>query len=290
MRAHTIERIGFIGIGDIGFPMATRLLNAGYEIIAYDLDQSTMERFTEIGGQVASSPGAVSEASDSVHIAVVNDEQLTTVLLGDDGIFTTLPDDRQCLIVVHSTVQPQTLSELADHAPPNIKIIDGAVSGTRQRAERGELSMMVGGPSDVIESYLPILNVIASDVFQMGPVGSGLIVKLANNSILYAAAAATLEALDIGRKAGLTEEEMIEVFCQSSGLTFFGQHYEFFMNERANTPAGPTAPIRNSQKTFIQYLTLAQSLNVSVPMGAIASQQYPSLLRESYIRNGILEE
>lgn len=287
-----IQRIGFVGIGDIGFPIANNLHEAGYEVTVMDVDEDAVERFEALGGASAPTPAAVAERSQAVHVAVVNDEQLLAVLDGPDGILAGFEGrgGAERIVVIHSTVEPSTARAVAEESPPGISIVDVAVSGTRRRAERGTLSAMVGGEDVTIERYRPVLEHIAGEIHHMGGVGSGLTVKLLNNSILYAAGAATLEAVRAGREAGLDDDRMLEVFTTSSGDTFFGRRYEFFTGDRARTPAGPTAPIRNSRKTFRQYLALTDELDVEVTMGAVASQRYPSLLGDEYRRKGILDE
>ena len=278
----TDQKIGFVGIGQMGLPMAQNILEAGYTVGVYDVRPDAVDAVVNSGGEAADSPADLASDCSSVHIGVVNDKQVDSVVRGDTGVFAGFRrHDSVGLLVVHSTVLPETVTSLSEDAPEGVTVLDAAMSGGKPRAEEGDLTLMVGGEKSAVEYYRPVFELLSRDIFHLGRLGSGLATKLANNLIFHATEFATLEAIDLGTKYGVDEAQLRAVFEHSTGDNYFLRNYDFFTDEYLRThPAGPHATARNAQKNLYQALLLAKSLQVEVSLTALASQRVPSLWRE----------
>lgn len=270
------ERIGFVGIGDMGFPISQIVHEAGFPVVAHDVREEALEAFVEAGGEAADSPADVARTARAVHVVVVTDDQAEDVVFGDDGVFAGFEVSGGGLLVVHSTVTPETVDGFAERAPAGVSVIDAAMSGGSERAEVGDIALMVGGDEAIVDWYRPVLEPIGREVFYLGDVGSGLAAKLANNLALHVTMAGTFEAIDLAEAYGVDEEDLLAVMEQSTGDSYFVRHFDFLTREYLEThPAGPYAMARNSRKNLMQALDLGESVDEALPMGAIASQLVP---------------
>lgn len=274
--------VGFVGVGQMGLPMAWNVLDGGFPIVACDIREEAVAAVEDQGGTSASTPAAVAEQCLGVHVMVVDDEQVDEVVRGADGIFEGFRRrDGRGLVVVHSTVRPETVTGLAEEAPEDVAVIDVAVSGGEPRAETGDLTLMAGGDAAVVEAYRPVLDAFARDVHHLGRVGAGLATKLANNLIFHACEAATMEAINLGTEYGVDREQLVEVFSESTGDNYFLRNVDYFTGEYIEThPSGVYGPARNARKNLYQALDLGGSLDVELPVTGLVSQRVPRLWRE----------
>ncbi|MFB6312296.1 MAG: NAD(P)-dependent oxidoreductase, partial [Salinirussus sp.] len=264
-----------------GFPLSQIVREAGHPVVAYDVREDALDAFAESGGEVAESPAAVARMCRSVHVVVVTDEQAEAVVFGEDGIFAGFEASDGGLLVVHSTVTPDTVEKFSDRAPEGVAVIDAAMSGGSERAEVGDIALMVGGDEDIVDWYRPVLEPMGREVFYLGPVGSGLAAKLANNLALHVTMAGTFEAIDLAGAYGVSEDDLLAVMEQSTGDSYFVRHFDFLTREYLEThPAGPYAMARNSRKNLMQALALGESVGEALPMAGIASQLVPETYTE----------
>lgn len=277
-----IERVGIVGIGDIGFPIAETLLDSGYSVTAFDVRREALDEFEAIGGDTASDPAAVARRCQSVHVVVVTERQVEDVIFGDSGIVEGFShDDTGGVVAIHSSIDPEFVRECADRSPRDVAVIDAAVSGGTFRAEEGDLTLMVGGPEEAVTGYTPVLDSLAREVHHLGPVGSGLVAKLTNNSIVYTAWAATLEALKVGREHGLDEEQLVEIYQQSTASNHFVDNYEHYVETRPRElPGGPDQAIRNSMEVITNYTEMARERGVPIPIMETVEERYADLMNE----------
>lgn len=271
--------IGFVGVGQMGLPMAQNVLDAGFPVVAYDVREPAVAAVEDHGGTGAMTPAAVAEQSLGVHVMVVDDDQVDDVTRGDEGLFEGFRRrDGAGVVVVHSTVRPETVTELANDTPEDVTVIDVAVSGGEPRAESGDLTLMAGGDAAVVDAYRPVLDAFGRDIHHLGPVGAGLATKLANNLIFHACEAATMEAIDLGTEYGVDRDQLIEVFTESTGDNYFLRNVEYFTGEYIEThPSGVYGPARNARKNLYQALHLGGSLDVELPVTGLVSQRVPRL-------------
>lgn len=266
--------VGFIGLGTIGFPMARNLARPGVEVVGYDIDDEQRATFGEAENcRTATSPAAVAEQAGQIHVAVVNDEQLEDVVDGPDGLRDAL-DDRT-VVVVHSTVSPSLCKEL-DERFPAASIVDAPVSPGALKAEAGELTIMAGGDEEAVADCADDLDVLAASVHHMGPVGTGLTTKLANNLVFHAQCLATFEAVELAAAEGIDDRDLIEVIDKCSGANHVTENWSFYSEDFARDHGtGPEGLAEMSAKTLSLILDLAKEHGVSIPAAAVASQRIP---------------
>ena len=208
-------RIGFVGIGTIGRPMALNIRKGGYELAVFDLDQRAVADLVEVGASGMASPAAVAEASDIVITMVPDAPDVEKAALGAGGVIEGLAPGG--LYIDMSTVDPETTRKVgAAMAARGIRMIDAPVGRTVDNAYAGTLSIMVGGAAADVEAAMPVLRCMGTDITHCGPLGNGHAVKLVNNYISGGILALLTEGLTMGVKAGLTLETMLEVV----GATF----------------------------------------------------------------------
>ena len=211
-------RIGFIGLGIMGHPMAGHLAKAGYTMSAFDTDPSAIQRLRDIHPDidVATSAAAVGAVSDIVLTMLPDGECVQQVALGPGGLVETMA--RGSVLLDTSSAQPWlTLATAAALADRGIGMIDAPVSGAQWGAEQANLVFMVGGTPDEVARVRPILDLLGRAVFHCGPLGSGHIMKSINNTITAMTFLATAEGLALGTRAGLDPAAMNDVLNESTG-------------------------------------------------------------------------
>ncbi|HEY7126000.1 MAG TPA: NAD(P)-dependent oxidoreductase [Ktedonobacterales bacterium] len=212
------QRVGLIGVGIMGKPMARNLLKAGFPLTIYARHPEKVQDVVASGAALAASSRAVAEASDVVITMLPNSPEVEEVVLGVGGV---LEGARPGLIVVDmSTIAPEASQKFAQRcAAQGVSFLDAPVSGGSNGAEAGTLTIMVGGDAQAFEQCRPVLEAMGSKekIFHVGPSGSGEVVKVANNLLCGAISAATAEALVLGVKAGVSTEMLAKIIGVSSG-------------------------------------------------------------------------
>ena len=212
-------KVGFIGIGAMGKPMAKNLQAAGFGLTVFDADPQAVQELVLSGCQAGQSPKALAAASEVVIMMLPNAKIVSAVMLGADGV---LAGARPGTIVVDmSSVSPEQTRQMAGQAKDmGLSYLDAPVSGGVGGAEKGSLTIMVGGPAEVIERLMPVFQALGKKIYPVGPVGSGDAVKVVNNLLLGINMAAVAEALVLGVKAGLDPQTMLEIIRTSSGNSY----------------------------------------------------------------------
>ena len=209
------KHLGFIGLGNMGAPMAGRLLDAGYALTVFDTRADALRPFVAKGAQTASSPAALASAVDTVLVSLPTPDIVKQVVLGPDGLSS---GTRLRTFVDLSTTGPRTAEEIAKElAAKGIAALDSPVSGGVGGAQKGTLAVMISGPKERFEALRPALEIIGK-VFYLGEKpGLGQMMKLANNLLSATALAITSEAMVLGVKAGLDPKVMLDVINAGSG-------------------------------------------------------------------------
>ena len=204
------RKLGFIGVGNMGLPMSSRLLDAGYELTIFDVKEEALRRAQAKGAQVAASPADVASAAEIVLVSLPTPQIVRDVVLGRRGI---IAGSRCRMFVDLSTTGPQTAQAIAaELGKQGIIAIDAPVSGGVAGATKGTLAVMTSGPQGECEALRPILEVIGNIFYIGANPGMGQMMKLVNNLL-----SATSEAIVLGVKAGLDPAVMIEVINAGSG-------------------------------------------------------------------------
>ncbi|MFH1484858.1 MAG: NAD(P)-dependent oxidoreductase [Chloroflexota bacterium] len=210
------EKVGFVGLGTIGAPMARRVANGGYQLVVYDVRPEAMRPFAEKGATAASSPKDVATKCSNILFSLPDSPIIEEVILGKDGIVDGAA--RGTLIVDLSSAHPASTIKLGKElAPKGIDIIDAPVSGGRFGAEAGTLAVMVGGRKELLERARPIISTFGKTIFHCGELGSGDTVKAVNNFLSAMSFIGTGEALILATKAGLDPQTALDVINASSG-------------------------------------------------------------------------
>ncbi|HWJ66690.1 MAG TPA: NAD(P)-dependent oxidoreductase [Nocardioides sp.] len=211
--------VGFVGLGNIGKPMALRLAQqqeaAGLEVWVYDVAQGPLAEAERAGARIAASVAAMAARSDVLCVMVRDDDQVRDVL----GEVLGVAGDR-LTVVIHSTVAPGTPAELADTAARHgVRLLDAPVSGGAMGAADGSLALMAGGADDAFAAARPVLDALGSKVVHAGPIGAGTRFKLARNLMHFVAFTAATEAQRLAEAAGLSLKDLGDVVRHTDAIT-----------------------------------------------------------------------
>jgi len=203
-------KVGFIGIGVMGAPMALNILKGGHELTVYDHSQQAVDKLVQAGAKAAKSPKEVGAASDIVVTMLPEPQHVEDVVLGENGVAAGLRPGG--IVIEMSTIDPQTSCRVGDVLRGRgMELVDSPVGKTSEHAATGTLTLMVGGNKDAIERAMPVLKCMGTDTFFCGGPGTGHAMKITNNLLATTIMMANTEALAIGIKSGLTLELMQEV-------------------------------------------------------------------------------
>src|SRR6266550_314860 len=268
-------QIGFIGIGVMGRPMALNLLKAGYNItiFARHPDKPEVQEVIQAGARLAPSSRAVAMASDIVITMLPNSPQVEEVVAGPNGI---LEGARKGLIIIDmSTIAPAVSRKLAQLASTHgAHLLDAPVSGGTQGAINGTLTIMVGGEREIFDQARPVLEAMGKkeNIFHVGPNGAGEIIKLVNNVLCGAIAAAIAESFVLGVKAGADVDTMAKIIGVSTGASW--QLANQFPLRAFNGSFQPGFMTDLLHKDLGLALDLAAEKTVPVAMTALTRQMY----------------
>lgn len=221
------KRIGFIGLGTMGLPMAVNLNKAGFEVVGYDAFAGSREKAAARGVRVVESLREVAEQSDDAIISMVRDHQQNLdVLLGEGGVLAAKPAGKT--IIVMSTLDPDTMTELGRQVEDagDVRLIAAAVSGGSTGAEAGTLSLMTSGPQQVVDACRPIFDAVGSAVFYYGEApGASQAAKLVNNLVLGITMHAVAEGLRFAAAYDLPQDALLELFQASTGDSWVARNW-----------------------------------------------------------------
>ncbi|HEY5162471.1 MAG TPA: NAD(P)-dependent oxidoreductase, partial [Terriglobales bacterium] len=217
MNAITCEKskLGFVGVGYMGRPIAQRLLESGFRLSAYDRHRTKAEELIRYGGTVAESVAELSSSCDVVLSCLASDEAVLNVYGGADGVFANARHG--ALVIDLSTVNPKTSQELSRlGSERGVHVLDVTMSGSTPIAEQGALTLFGGGDQGCFAAAESIFRVIARKYFYLGPSGSGATMELVVNSLLGIGMQAIAEAVALGEKAGLDRTRLLGVLSETA--------------------------------------------------------------------------
>ena len=228
-------KVGFVGLGSLGGPMARRLARSGFDVIACDIAPQVLEAFDEPRTSREAQPIRAAQQAEMLGICVRTDEQLEG-LAADGALFEAL--ERGGLVILHSTVAPDLARRLSAQAKESgVDLIDVGVSGGGPLAIEGKLSLFVGGEDAVVERARPWLECLGKSIAHLGPVGRGLEGKLLNNLVSIANYGMSAAILDVGEKLGFDREQLRGALMAGSAQSFALQAVPGLLR-----PRGPGAP------------------------------------------------
>lgn len=286
-------QLGFIGIGVMGRPMTLNLLKAGHEvtIFARHPQKSEVQEVLNAGAKLAPSARAVAMASETVITMVPNSAQVEEVVAGPQGI---LEGARKGLVIIDmSTIAPMTSRKLAQLASEKgVHFLDAPVSGGSVGAEKGTLTIMVGGEREVFEQVRPALEAMGKkeNIFYVGPSGSGEVVKIVNNMLAGAIAAAIAESFVLGVKAGVDAETMAKIISVCTGASwqlsnqfplraFNGSFKPGFMTDLLHKDLGLALDLAAESQTPVPLTALSRQMYEMARAAGYGREDYTSLLK-----------
>lgn len=273
-----MRKIGFIGLGLMGRPMALNLLKAGYELTVLDRSEEKVAALVEAGAAAARTPQEVANASEVIITMLPNSPHVREVVFGENGLYAGLRAGQY--FVDMSSISPITAKEIAEKlAEKGVLALDAPVSGGVEKAQAGTLAVMVGGSEEAFNAVKDVLSVMAGSIVLVGPAGAGQMCKLVNQMIVGANIAIIAEAMTLGKKAGVNPENIFQAIRK-------GLAGSQCMEDKAPRMfAGNFAPgfrINLHAKDLGNVLETSRELHVAVPLTAQVMEMMQALINDGY--------
>ncbi len=268
------ERIGFIGLGLMGKPMAHHLLSAGFQLTVFNRSRPAIDELVREGAQAASSSKAVAEQSDIVITMLPDGPDVESVVEGPGGLLEG--GHEGMLLIDMSTISPlisRRLASILEHR--GVRSLDAPVSGGEEGAKSATLSIMVGGNEEDFLRAQPLFSVLGKTITHCGPSGSGQIVKACNQVLVALIIEAISEALVLGAKAGVSPAIIVKVLSGGLAQNRFMDLRGSSMIQHAFEPGGKARFHLKDLKIVKQ---IAQENDVVLPMGTVVEQLFTSLV------------
>ncbi|MCR0983855.1 NAD(P)-dependent oxidoreductase [Roseomonas populi] len=269
--AQATRRIGFIGLGAMGGPIARHLCKAGYRVVGFDLNRAALERLEQAGGTAAPHAAGAAGGADLLVVMVVNGGQAEAVLFGEGGAAAALP--RGATVILSSTLPPDHAAAIALRLEGmGLLMLDAPVSGGVTGAEAGTLTVIASGSDAAYEAAAPAIRAYSGQLYRVGDrAGQGSTVKLVNQLLTATHIALTAEALALGARAGVDPTLLYDVVAHSAGRSFQ------FEKRAPRMIAGDHEP-QSRVDIFLKDLSIAldaaRGLNAPVPIAAAAHQVF----------------
>ena len=264
-----MDKIGFIGLGNMGRPLAERLIKK-YKLYTYDLEKTNLQYFTDKGAIACSSPSEVASKVNEVFLCLPTSAIVETVINGDKGL--AISAKRGSYIIDMTTGEPEITRKISDKLKKNdINFLDAPVSGGPKGAHQGNIAVMVGGTKRQFLKIKPIMDDISSNIFYAGKIGSGHSIKAGNNLLNLICRMATFEVISLLVKDGVDPKKAVEIIQKSSGRNYAteitlpdnilsGKMVQGFSTGLMKKDAGVATKIADSNKVEIPLGKLSQEL------------------------------
>lgn len=269
--------IGFIGLGNMGLPMAINLLKAGHHVTGFDLVQSQLEAFAAAGGTLSTNANAAANKADILITMLPASRHVESVYLGESGLLANA--NPKTLLIDCSTISPKVAQAVASAAKARgFAMVDAPVSGGTAGAQAATLTFMVGGESSVVECIRPVLEKMGKNIFHAGASGAGQTVKVCNNMLLGIQMLGTSEALRLGIANGMDPKVLSDIMSKSSGRNWTLELYNPCPGVMENVPSSKGYAGGFGVDLMLKDLGLAtenaQDLDASIPLGQLAQELY----------------
>jgi 3-hydroxyisobutyrate dehydrogenase len=272
-----MTKVGFIGLGNMGMPMAQNLLKAAYEVTGFDLNARATELLAANGGSSANSVADACKAAEGVITMLPAGEQVRDVYLGAGGVLASVAP--ATLLIDSSTIDVQTARDVAQAAQDKgLAMVDAPVSGGVTGAEAATLTFMVGGSDDAFERARPILEKMGKTIVHAGGPGNGQAAKICNNMILGASMIVVCEAFLLAEKLGLDAQKLFDISSKSSGQCWSMTSYCPVPGPVPASPANCDYKAGFTAAMMLKDLQLAQAAaratRATTPLGAGSAAVY----------------
>ncbi len=267
-----VVHVGFVGLGDMGAPMARHLVGRGFPTTVTDVRPDAVAAMVTAGAKPAETPAETAEGADVIAVCVVDDAQATAVITGESGLCARLRGGQT--VVLHSSVRPETAVALAEAVRvTGADLLDAPVSGSRPAVEAATLTIMVGGDAATLERARPVLDAYAERIFHLGPVGTGQSMKLVNNVMLHLNHLVALEALRLAVAEGIAEADAVDVVNASSGRSWVTETWGLVDDMLRDHPqAGTDAIFPLMSKELWNAVVVGRGRGIALPFTALGTQ------------------
>lgn len=279
-------RVGYIGLGDMGKAMASNLAPKGFDARVYDLNPQPVEELAAAGATAATGCREVGEHAEVLSVCVPGDPHVEAVLLGENGALAGMASGS--LVAIHSTVQPETIERMAAAAREHgVELIDACVTGGREVAEKGELTLLIGGEPSALEKARPVLDAYGTTLLHAGPLGAGAKLKLAVNLLTYVNWAAAAESFRLAKASGLDTEIFLEAVRSNGQLSDMQQRFiagQKLPPEAVESEAYQSfvkIQMYNAEKDLTHALELGRSCGIALPAAGVVAQDMARIYRVS---------
>lgn len=280
-------KVGFVGLGIMGKPMARNLMEAGYDLIVYNRSRGKIEDLVSEGAEAAESPKEIAEDATIIFTMLPGPPEIREVVAGEDGLLRGAGEGS--LLVDMSTSSPVLARELARTARERgVGLLDAPVSGGDIGAVEGTLSIMIGGEEEDFERARPLFDVMGETVVYVGPSGTGQVVKACNQIVVALTIEAVSEALVLGSKAGVDPKKVIEVL--SGGLAG-NKVMEVKREKFLSHDFEPGGKVESHLKDLGIALEAGREYGVPLPLTAVVDQMFGTLIakgREGWDHSALL--
>lgn len=271
------KHVAFIGLGNMGGPMAANVAKKGFDVFAFDLSEAALKQAAEAGCKITRDPKAAVADADFVVTMLPNGKIVEAVMIDDTKLLDSIPTT--ALIIDCSTVSPHNSRRVAQEAiARGLRFIDAPVSGGTAAATAGTLSFMCGGATDDVEAAKVVLQAMGPNLFHAGAHGAGSVAKICNNMLLAIHMIGTAEALGLGVRNGLDPKVLSEIMLKSSGANWSLEKYNPFPGVLPNVPASRDYQggflVKLMRKDLGLAMEVARDSNAVVPMGTLADDIY----------------
>lgn len=272
-----MEKIGFIGLGIMGKPMAKNLIKGGYDLIVFDIDNNSVGELLAIGAEAKNNPKEVSESTDIIITMLPNSPEVFNVTLGNKGIIEGVQEGS--VVVDMSSIEPLVSKEIAKKfCNIGVDFIDAPVSGGEPKAVDGTLAIMVGGKEDAFNRCKPIFERMGKSVVRVGDVGSGQTTKLVNQIIVALNIAAVSEAFILGKKSGVNPKNIFEAIRGGlAGSAVMETKIPTILNRNFKPGFKIDLHIKDLENVF----KTAHKLNIPLPLTSLVMEILQSLKVEN---------
>ena len=280
-----MTKVSFIGLGNMGLPMAKNLVKAGHDITGFDLVEGQLTELVKSGGKVSENLNDTLKNSEVVITMLPSGKHVKSVYLGEEGIIKNSPAG--LLLIDSSTIDVESAREVEEVAnKSDLKMLDAPVSGGVTGAEAGTLTFMVGGDEGAFEKGKELLDIMGGNVIHAGQAGNGQVAKICNNMLLAISMIGTSEAFNLAERLGLDSQTFYDISSTASGQCWS-------MTSYCPVPGPvPTSPANNNYKPgfssalMLKDLRLSQEAskitNAGTPLGAHSTEIYEKMEEGGY--------
>jgi len=272
-----MSHIAFIGLGNMGGPMAQNLLKAGHELTVFDLVPAAVQTLVDAGAKSAESAAQSVQSADVIITMLPASKHVEGLYLGDGGLLEHIPE--AALVIECSTIAPESARKVAEAAKNHgIRMIDAPVSGGTGGAVAGTLTFIVGGASSDLDAARPYLERMGRNIFHAGDSGAGQVAKICNNMLLGILMAGTSEALALGVANGLDPKTLSDIIAKSSGRNWTTELYNPWPGVMPDVPASKDYAGGFGVDLMLKDLGLAAEAalhaRATTPLGELARNLY----------------